>query len=234
MKALVTGGKGFVGRAVAEALLAEGAAVRVASRSAAEGDLAGAECVAMDLTRSEDVRRAALGCDTIFHVAAMTGVWGPRRHYFAANVEGTRNVLAAALESGVRRLVYTSSPSVCFDGEDHAQVEEFEAHLAASCDEADLERSDFHAKKGDVFLWHAALVHGGAPVAVKDATRKSFVVHFSTREAYPRDRRWPDLEPTVLEINGGYLYQPPEEPKVPLWRKVKSKVGAWVRKVRSR
>jgi nucleoside-diphosphate-sugar epimerase len=122
VKALVTGGKGFVGRAVAEALLAEGADVRVASRSAAEGDLAGAESVAMDLTRPEDVRRAVEGCDTVFHVAAMTGVWGPRRHYFAANVEGTRNVLAAALESGVRRLVYTSSPSVCFDGKDHSHA----------------------------------------------------------------------------------------------------------------
>jgi nucleoside-diphosphate-sugar epimerase len=58
------------------------------------------------------------GHDTVFHVAAKAGIALGRGPYWSANVDGTRNVLAAALESGVERLVFTSSPSVCFDGAD--------------------------------------------------------------------------------------------------------------------
>jgi ectoine hydroxylase-related dioxygenase (phytanoyl-CoA dioxygenase family) len=118
------------------------------------------------------------------------------------------------------------------DGQDDGQVEAFEAHLAKACADAGLERVTFHAKKGDVFLWHAALVHGGSAATDRALTRKSFVVHFSTREGYPRDRRWPDQEPILAEINGGFLYRPPPASKLPLLRRVKRKLGALVRKIR--
>ncbi len=124
--------------------------------------------------------------------------------------------------------------SLRFDGQDDSQVEDFDAFLATSCAEAGLDRLTFHARKGDVFLWHAALVHGGSAAADRALTRKSFVVHFSTREGYPRDRRWPDREPSALEINGGYLYQPPPAPKVPLVRKIRSKLGALARRIRKK
>ena len=55
----------------------------------------------------------------MLHAAALTGVWGPREDFYRTNVVGTRNLLAACREHGVGRLVYTSSPSVCFDGRDH-------------------------------------------------------------------------------------------------------------------
>ena len=124
--------------------------------------------------------------------------------------------------------------SLRFDGKDDSQVEGFAAHLANACAEAGLERLTFHAKKGDVFLWHAAMVHGGSAATDRALTRKSFVVHCSTREGYPRDRRWPDLEPEILEINGGYLYKPPRSRKASLLRRVRSKLGAMVRKLQGK
>jgi nucleoside-diphosphate-sugar epimerase len=64
------------------------------------------------------------GCDVVFHVAAKAGFWGPYREYFQANVVGTQNALTACRQTGVRRLVYTSSPSVVFNGSDMAGVDE--------------------------------------------------------------------------------------------------------------
>ena len=64
------------------------------------------------------VTRAAAGCDTVFHVAAKAGIWGPFQEYFSVNVTGTLNVLTACKKQGVQTLVYTSTPSVVFDGHD--------------------------------------------------------------------------------------------------------------------
>jgi len=120
---LVTGGGGFLGRELVEQLVQEGHAVRSASR-AIHPELAslGVESVRADLGDADAVRRAVDGCTTVFHAASKTGVWGPRREFVRTNVRGTENVLAACLELGVERLVYTSSPSVCFDGRDHVRA----------------------------------------------------------------------------------------------------------------
>ena len=96
--------------------------------------------------------------------------------------------------------------SLTFDGKDHQQVEEFGRFLEQQCDAAGLERQTFHARKGDIFLWHAALVHGGSPANDPNATRKSLVVHYSSQGAYPRDRRY-DEEPKLYKRNGGLVYQ---------------------------
>jgi len=127
MNALVTGGGGFLGRYVVEALLARGHAVTVFSRgSYPELEPLGARLVRGDLGELQDggaLRRAAEGCDTLFHVAAKTGVWGPYGDYERANVAGTRNVLAVCRELGIPRLVHTSSPSVVFDGRDQVRAQ---------------------------------------------------------------------------------------------------------------
>lgn len=125
MKALVTGGGGFLGGAIVRRLLARGDGVR----SFARGDYpaleaAGVEVHRGDLGNPEAVSRAVNGCDRVFHVAAKAGIWGPYREYYAANVVGTANVIAACRKHGVRRLVYTSSPSVVFDGRDQEGVDE--------------------------------------------------------------------------------------------------------------
>lgn len=119
MRVLVTGGGGFVGGAVCALLRARGDHVR----SYARGEYPelrdmGVEHVRADLLDSEPLRSAADGCDTVIHVAAKAGVWGPYREYYQANVRGTENVLEACRVTGVRRLVFTSSPSVVFAGHD--------------------------------------------------------------------------------------------------------------------
>jgi dihydroflavonol-4-reductase len=113
MRALVTGATGFVGAAVARALLREGWQVRALVRAGADRrNLQGLEIetVPGDLIESASLARAAAGCTGVFHVAAdyRLGVRDPRELY-RTNVEGTRNVLAAALAAGVQRVVYTSS-----------------------------------------------------------------------------------------------------------------------------
>ena len=99
--------------------------------------------------------------------------------------------------------------SLRFTGDDETRVERFESHLADTAAAAGLERVTLHAKKGDVFLWHVALIHGGSPADHPERTRKSLVVHYSSPQGYPRDRRYPDLEPRRLRRGDGVLYLPP-------------------------
>jgi len=125
MKALVTGGGGFLGGAIVDLLHARGASIRTLAR----GDyprLRDLEVTMVqgDLADASAVRRAVEGCDVVFHVAAKAGIWGSYADYHRPNVEGTRNILDACREHGIRRLVFTSSPSVVFNGADIAGVDE--------------------------------------------------------------------------------------------------------------
>ena len=119
MKALVTGGGGFLGGAIVRKLLARGDSVRSFTRSAYPwlAEL-GVEQIPGDLGNPAEVRAAVVGCDVVFHVAAKAGVWGRYADYFATNVTGTRNVIDACRQAGVTRLVYTSTPSVVHTGRD--------------------------------------------------------------------------------------------------------------------
>jgi nucleoside-diphosphate-sugar epimerase len=125
LRILVTGGGGFLGGAIARRLLARGDSVR----SLARGDYPalrelGIETFRGDLADSEVVTRACKGCDAVFHVAAKAEMWGPRRVYEEVNVTGTRNVVEACRAKGVGLLVFTSSPSVVFNGRDMEGVNE--------------------------------------------------------------------------------------------------------------
>ena len=125
MKALVTGGGGYLGGALVRALLARGTAVATLQR----GDYpwlesSGAEVHHGDVSHPEAVLAASKGCDIIFHVAGKTGVWGDGAEFYRVNVAGTESVINACLENGIPRLVYTSSPSVIFSGSDAEGVDE--------------------------------------------------------------------------------------------------------------
>lgn len=125
MKALVTGGGGFLGKKIVEMLLARGDEVLVLGRSKyPEVEAMGAKTVKLDITNKDGLTEACSGVDVVFHVAALAGVWGPREHYWNINVEGTRNMLEAAKSAGVRKFVHTSSPSAVWDGSDMAFVTE--------------------------------------------------------------------------------------------------------------
>lgn len=119
MKALVTGGGGFIGKALSTALRARGDDVNTLAR----GDypeLTALGCTVFrgDLGDAAAVLRAAQGCDVVFHVGAKAGVWGKRDDYERTNVLGTDHVIAACLDADVPKLVFTSSPSVAHAGGD--------------------------------------------------------------------------------------------------------------------
>lgn len=116
---LVTGGGGFIGLALVQELCQQGKAVRVLGRHRYPAvEAVGAVSLQGDIRNKGDVQQAATGCDTVFHVAAKAGIWGSFQEYYAVNVLGTLNVLAACKELGIKNLVYTSTPSVVFDGYD--------------------------------------------------------------------------------------------------------------------
>lgn len=125
MKTLVTGGGGFLGKAIVERLLARGDEVRVLARGAyPELEEMGAETIRGDVADAEVVDRAVAGVDVVFHVAAKAGVWGKYEEFYRANVEGTRVIIEACKKHGVNKLVYTSSPSVIGGSEDLLGVDE--------------------------------------------------------------------------------------------------------------
>jgi nucleoside-diphosphate-sugar epimerase len=145
LRALVTGGGGFLGGAIVRRLVERGDSVR----SLARGDYPelralGVETIRGDVAEIDATRRAAEGCDVVFHVAAKAGIWGPRAEFVRANVGGTRNVVEACRATGVGRLVFTSSPSVVYNGRDLEGVDEsapypdhFDAHYPETKAEAE-------------------------------------------------------------------------------------------------
>lgn len=125
MKALVTGGGGFLGLYIVEQLRAAGHAVRVFSRGHYPALTAlNVETQQGDLRDLPAVERACSGVDAVFHVAAIPGVWGSWETYYSINTVGTLNVISGCRRSGVQRLIYTSSPSVVFDSSDHIDADE--------------------------------------------------------------------------------------------------------------
>jgi nucleoside-diphosphate-sugar epimerase len=125
MNALVTGGGGFLGGAIVRRLSARGDRVSSLARGRyAALDELGVVQHQGDVADADAVGEAVAGCEVVFHVAAKAGIWGHYDEYHGANVVGTRNMLEACRRHGVRRLVYTSSPSVVFNGRDMEGVNE--------------------------------------------------------------------------------------------------------------
>lgn len=113
MKALVTGGTGFVGSHVVQELVEQGHSARVLHRKSSRLDaLADVpfESALGDILDLDALRAACEGCDWVFHVAAVADYWrADKQRMFEANIEGTRRVLNAARDIGVKRVVFTSS-----------------------------------------------------------------------------------------------------------------------------
>ncbi len=125
MKALITGAGGFLGGAIAKALREKAWQVNCLQR----GDYPELESIGCknfqgSITNLDTVLNAAEGTDVVFHVAAKAGVGGNYQSYYQPNVVGTQNVVAACKRLGIPKLIYTSSPSVVFDGHDESGINE--------------------------------------------------------------------------------------------------------------
>src|ERR1051326_4585121 len=129
MKAFITGATGFVGAHVARALASQGADLRLLARTTSRMENIAelrADVAYGDLREPESLKKAMQGCEFVFHVAADYRLWvrDPQEMY-KANVEGTRAIIDAARESGVRRGIYTSSVATMgFTREGHIATEE--------------------------------------------------------------------------------------------------------------
>lgn len=125
MKALVTGGGGFLGRYIVEQLVSRGDSVRVLGRSKyPELKQLGVETVQADIRNEAAVVNACEKVDIVFHVASLPVLWGKWEELYSINVDGTKNVLKGCRARGVSRLVYTSTPSVVFAQADLCAVNE--------------------------------------------------------------------------------------------------------------
>lgn len=119
MKIFVTGGGGFLGFAIVQQLRANGHDVVSFSRKDYTAlNKIGVIHIQGDIADYKSLKEAMYGCEAVFHVAAKTGIWGKYEDYYQVNVKGTENVLLACRELNIRNLVFTSSPSVVFNGKD--------------------------------------------------------------------------------------------------------------------
>ncbi len=116
MKVLVTGAAGFLGGHLVDLLIERGDAVRALVRPVEDArrlhTLPNVEIVQGDLTDAASLRRAVQGVQRVYNIAAKTGPWGPEEEYHATNVQGVLDLIAAAMDAGVERIVQTSSITV--------------------------------------------------------------------------------------------------------------------------
>jgi nucleoside-diphosphate-sugar epimerase len=154
MRVLVTGATGMLGRATAQALTSRGDEVTVMQRRPARLDCAE---VLGDVADASAVRGAARGQDAVVHLAAKVDVTGPWREYAAANVTGTRNVVAACRAERVERLVHVSSPAVAHAGQ---------ALMGVGAEAADPGRARGHYARSKALAERAALAADDDGLAV--------------------------------------------------------------------
>jgi nucleoside-diphosphate-sugar epimerase len=116
MKVLVTGAAGFLGGHLVDMLVDRGDEVRAMVRPVEDVShlqtLGGVEIVAGDLTDAQSLKRAVQGVQRVYNVAAKTGPWGMEELYHAVNVRGLADLIRAAMDAGVERIVHTSSITV--------------------------------------------------------------------------------------------------------------------------
>jgi nucleoside-diphosphate-sugar epimerase len=119
MKVLVTGGGGFLGSWVCRLLQARGdTAIGLQRSHSSILQALGVQQAQGDILDIDTLQQAAQGCDAVIHTAGLAGPWGAEDRYHAINVTGTENVIKACRAVGIRRLVFSSSPSVAHGGGD--------------------------------------------------------------------------------------------------------------------
>jgi phytanoyl-CoA hydroxylase len=99
---------------------------------------------------------------------------------------------------------------------------DFTVHLAEEIQRLNLKRQIFLPKKGDALIWHGNVLHEGTKVNDRERTRRSYVTHYTSRSAYPKEHMTPDVETNhrYTEMNGGYVFDHPwvvDSRELPSW-----------------
>lgn len=176
MTSFVTGATGFVGSAVVKQLLAAGETVRVLARpNSNRRNLEGLpiEVFEGDLSNQHRLEKALHGCQALFHVAADYRLWAPRpQELYDANVQGSQNILQAAAQAGVKRIVYTSSVATLgLNGDGTPANEETPSNLQSMI--GHYKRSKFLAEEAvkeqvDKLGLNLVIVNPSTPVGPRD------------------------------------------------------------------
>ncbi len=125
MKILVTGGGGFLGKHIIKMLLEQNHEVYNFSRSLyPELEKQGVTCLQGNISNYKEVFKALEGKEVVFHVASKVGMWGKWQDFYNTNVLGTENIIKACQNLGIKKLIYTSTPSVVFGKEDLRNADE--------------------------------------------------------------------------------------------------------------
>ncbi|MBT7574757.1 MAG: NAD-dependent epimerase/dehydratase family protein, partial [Flavobacteriaceae bacterium] len=114
MKILITGGGGFLGGSIAKKLLDLGNEVTILGRKSYPEYEKKFNCIKTDVRDLSSVKKALEGQEVVFHTAAIPGIWGDYKDFYATNVQGTENIIIACHINKIKKLIYTSSPSVVF------------------------------------------------------------------------------------------------------------------------
>ena len=124
-RVFVSGAGGFLGKALCAHLRAANIeVVGFARGDYPQVEQMGIKLIKGDLADQQALLGAMRECDLVFHVASKAGVWGDKNAYFSPNVTGTENIITACRSSNIQRLVYTSTPSVTFSGQDENGIDE--------------------------------------------------------------------------------------------------------------
>lgn len=201
----VTGGSGFIGRALIRRLVADGHTVRALARSeaaAAKVSELGAEPVRGDLADADSLAAGCADAELVCHAAAITGTGSGsgRADFIRSNVEGTANVVRACRSAGVRRLVHVGTEAALMAGQPLVNVDESaplrpDSRAPYPATKAAAERLVLDANTDDLetvvlrprFVWGAgdtnllpklvAIVRAGKPPWIGDGSQRTDVTH---------------------------------------------------------
>jgi NAD+-dependent farnesol dehydrogenase len=171
MKCFVTGATGFIGNNLVKKLLKEGNKVHILARSQNAGKLFGKKNITVfpgDLLDTKMIEKAMIGCDIVFHLAAYANIWSKDKTLaFKTNVQGTQNILEAALKNGIKKVVFTSSAATLPPSKEKEEVDESfpqpETYLTdyeTTKREAEKRCADYYNKGLDVVIVNPTRVFG--------------------------------------------------------------------------
>ena len=170
MKVIVTGATGFLGRNLTKTFHEEGLQILATGRSPVAADALrrrGIEFRAADILDQEQLHRAFSPADCVVHCAGKSGPWGRFRDHHLANVVGTRNVVEACRTHDIRKIVFISTPSIYFTGEDRFDVSESDpiperqtTHYSKTNLDAEKELMGLHGEGIKVVIFRPRALYG--------------------------------------------------------------------------